>query len=118
MIENLIKHIIKVNIDGIEYINNNDIILKNDISKYSSSKEPSFKLEIGGLKLKRHDKVTYECPKCHSESTIGAGRFLSKKSEYCYKCKEQDPEKRKRQSDYIKKSYSEYNRVTSLKKNR
>lgn len=116
MVENLIKYIRKVNIDGIEHINSNDIILKNDISKYSSSKEPSFKLEIDGLKVKRYDKVTYECPKCHIESTIGAGRFLSKKSEYCYKCKENDPEKRKKHSDYIKKSYSEYQKVTSLNK--
>ena len=73
MIENLIKYINKVNIDDTEYINiNNNVVLKNDISKYSSSKEPSFKLEIDGLKVKRYDKVTYECPKCHIESTIGA----------------------------------------------
>jgi hypothetical protein len=116
MVENLIKYIRKVNIDGIEHTNSNNVILKNDISKYSSSKEPSFKLEIDGLRVKKDDKVTYECPKCHIESTIGAGRFLSKKSEYCYKCKEQNPEKRKTHSDYIKRSYSEYKKVIPLAK--
>jgi hypothetical protein len=116
LIDYLSKYIKSVEIDGNTIINNGkNIKIVEVVSKYSSVKKPTSKIEVDDKICKRGDRLTYCCPMCNSDSTILVGRFLSKKSKYCYKCKENNEEKRKKQSEFIIKSYADFNKVVSLK---
>lgn len=117
MVEELLKYVRKIETkDSILKVDNSkDIKLIKQISKYSSTKLPSLKLQFENIIIKRDDKLTYECPMCHKESTILVGRFLSKKSKFCYKCKENNEIKRKNHSDFITKSYKDFGKVKTIK---
>jgi hypothetical protein len=113
LIEELSKYIKSIEIDGNTIINNGkNIKIVEVMSKYSSVKKPTIKIKVGDKLCKRHDRLTYDCPMCNSSSNILVGRFLSKKSKYCYRCKENNEEKRKKQSEFIVKSYADFNKVT------
>jgi len=84
----------------------------NLLSKFSSTKIPTVKIKINdSIILDRNDKLTYTCPNCQNEIEILVGKFLKKESENCRVCKEKDIDKRNKQSEYIKKSFKEFNRV-------
>jgi hypothetical protein len=121
-IDDLSKYIKSIEIDGETIINNGENIkIVEVISKYSSVKKPTIKIKINDKICKRDDRLTYSCPVCNLLSNILVGRFISKKTKYCYKCKENDEEKRKNHSDFIIKSYANFklvfdvnNYITSL----
>jgi hypothetical protein len=116
LIDYLSKYIKSVELDGNTIINNGkNIKIVELVNKYSSVKKPTSKIKVDDKICKRDDRLTYCCPMCSSDSTILVGRFLSKKSKYCYKCKENNEEKRKKQSEFIIKSYADFNKVVSLK---
>lgn len=116
-IDELSKHIKSVEINGNTIISDGENIkIVELINKYSSVKKPTIKIQIDDKICKRDDKLTYSCPMCNSLSSILVGRFLAKKSKYCYRCKENNEEKRKKQSDFIIKSYTNFNKVTPKEK--
>ncbi len=83
---------------------------------YSSSNSESIRLENNGEILPLKDiKVEYVCPNCKNVSFILLKKFLSKLSLKCSKCREDD-EKRKKQSDYIKKTYKEFGKIKAKAK--
>ena len=117
LIDELSKYIKSVEIDGNTIINNGkNIKIVEVVNKYSSVKKPTIKIQVNDKLCKRDDRLTYSCPVCNSSSSILVGRFLTKKSKYCYKCKEDNEEKRKKQSEFIIKSYANFNKVTSKEK--
>lgn len=117
LIDELSKYIKSVEIDGNTIINNGkNIKIVEVVNKYSSVKKPTIKIQVDDKLCKRYDRLTYSCPMCNSSSSILVGRFLTKKSKYCYKCKEDNEEKRKKQSEFIIKSYANFNKVTSKEK--
>jgi len=88
-IYDLSKYIKSVEIDGETIINDGENIkIVETTSKYSSVKKPTIKIKINDKICKRDDRLTYFCPMCNLLSNILVGRFLSKKTKYCYKCKE------------------------------
>lgn len=117
LINELSKYIKSVEVDGNTIINNGKNIKIVEVSnKYSSTKKPTVKIQADDKLCKRDDRLTYNCPMCNSLSNILVGRFLTKKSKYCYKCKEDNESKRKKQSEFIIKSYANFNKVTSKEK--
>lgn len=111
-IDNLSKYIKSIKIDGETIINNGENLkIVEIISKYSSVKKPTIKIKINDKICKRDDRLTYSCPVCNLLSNISVGKFISKKTKYCYKCKENNEEKRKNHSDFIIKSYAKFNKV-------
>jgi len=117
LIDYLSKYIKFIEIDGDTIINNGkNIKIVEVVNKYSSVKKPTIKIQVDDKLCKRYDRLTYSCPMCNSSSSILVGRFLTKKSKYCYKCKEDNEEKRKKQSEFIIKSYANFNKVTSKEK--
>jgi hypothetical protein len=118
-IDDLLIYIKSIEIDGNTIINKGDNIEIVEVtSKYSSVKKPTTKIKIDDKICKRNDILTYICPTCNLLSNILVGRFISKKSKYCYKCKESNEEKRKKQSDFIIKSYANFNKVKSKDKDK
>jgi len=116
-IDDLSKYIKSVEIDGETIINDGENLkIVEVISKYSSVKKPTIKIKINDKICKRDDRLTYSCPMCNLLSNISVGKFISKKTKYCYKCKENDEEKRKNHSDFIIKSYAKFNKVKSKDK--
>lgn len=117
LIDELSKYIKSVEIDGNTIVNNGkNIKIVEELNKYSSVKNPTIKIRVDDKLCKRDDRLTYNCPMCNSSSNILVGRFLTKKSKYCYKCKEDNEEKRKKQSEFIIKSYANFNKVISKEK--
>lgn len=111
ILEKIIKSVKSVTHKGFVMIPN-EIRVVNLISKFSSTKKPSKKIEINGdVILDRTDKLTYICPNCRREIEILVGKFILKNSENCRSCKEKDLTKRTKQSEYIKKSFKEFNKV-------
>lgn len=116
ILEKLIKCIRKAIVDGVEISVKKPIRLFLDKNKFSPSKKPTLKIKIGDLILKRTDKLTYQCPNCNELSTIFVGKFIIKKSLYCNKCREKVESKRKRQSEYITKSFKDFKKVVPINK--
>jgi hypothetical protein len=85
--------------------------------KYSSVDLESNRLFIGGIPIKtKNTIVNYDCPICDKEYSILLKKFLLKKTLFCSSCKEKDHEKRKKQSDYLKDTYSKFGKIRSIKK--
>lgn len=61
----------------------------------------------------RKNKVKYKCPTCGKEIILLLKRFLSKKSLYCRVCKEQNVDKRTKQSLFLKNSFKQHNKIIS-----
>jgi len=117
LIDDLSKFIKFVEIDGNTIVNNGkNIEIVEVTNKFSSVKKPTMKLKVDDKICKRNDRLTYNCPMCNSSSSILVGRFLTKKSKYCYKCKENDEEKKKKQSEFIIKSYANFDKVRPKEK--
>ena len=117
LIYDLVKFVKNIEIDGILFENNGqNISIVEVINKYNSTKRLSLKISIDDKISKKYDKITYICPICNSESKILVCRFIHKKTKYCYKCKENKEEKRKKHSEFIKNSYSKHNKVAPLDK--
>jgi DNA-directed RNA polymerase subunit RPC12/RpoP len=79
---------------------------------YSSSKESTIRVENNGHILPIKGVVSYKCPNCSIINEILLKRFLQKDTIKCRRCRENDDIKRKKQSDYIKKSFYEFGKVT------
>lgn len=111
LLDKLIKSIYIVNHVGKDHVPNS-IEIKEILNKYSSSGLPTLKLIIDeNLQLSRTDKVSYICPTCHNKVTMLVGKFLSKNSLNCRKCKEQVETKKMKQSEYVKKSFKDFSRI-------
>lgn len=118
MINNLIKYIKSFNVDGIEIPINGDIEIFYDKNKYSASNEPTLKIKMSSQIFKRTDKLTYECPNCHTISTIFIGKFISKNSTFCMHCKEKQNYKRDTQKEYVLKSWKGFGKIVPKYKNK
>ena len=70
-------------------------------------------------KIKLKDtKINYNCICGNENITILLKRFLSKKSLKCRICKENDKEKRNKQSQFLKNTFKKYGKIKSLKTNK
>jgi hypothetical protein len=120
MLEDLLKNVTEIITKNfrIDIDNPDELKLISNISKYSSTKTPTIKIFYKGNPLKRDDKLSYKYPNCSEISTILVGRFLSKKTKFCYKCKETNEEKRKLQSNYVTKSYKDFGKIRSININK
>lgn len=84
--------------------------------KYSSQRGESLRIDNDGEILpNRFLQVSYTCPNCGSENKILLKRFLAKTTLRCKKCLE-DEDKRKKQSEYIKKSMEEFGKIIPKQK--
>ena len=111
LVGELIKSIYSVNQNGKDYTPNS-IELKQIFNKYSSLGQPTLKLVIDeNLQLSRNDKLSYICSTCHNRVTMLVGKFLTKNSLNCRKCKEQVETKKMKQSEYVKKSFKDFSRI-------
>ena len=89
---------------NIKYTGNFKPVLYKHI--YSSSKNKTLRVENDGDILPIKGIVNYNCPNCSNVNEILLKRFLMKDTVKCSKCREDDV-KRKNQSEWIKKSFSE-----------
>lgn len=89
--------------------------------KFSSTMIESNKLFYNNEIVKTNGTyINYYCPTCGRNYTILLKKFLIKDSLFCRFCKEQVEEKRKKQSQYITKSFKDFNKIisTKIKKNK
>jgi len=108
---------------NINYIKINDDIfsggtfeIKKYKHKFSSTTDESNKLFYDDEVVKTNGTyINYDCPTCGRNYTILLKKFLLKDSLFCRFCKEQDEEKRKKQSQYVTKSFKDFNKVVSTK---
>ena len=90
--------------------------IKDFLSKFSSTKIPAKRLFLDGtLVPTKNTYVRYVCGNCNKEKEILLKKFLLKNNLICRSCKERDKDKRKRQSEYMKKTYSDFGLVKSFK---
>lgn len=83
--------------------------------RYSSGNIESNKLFLDNSELKtKNTIVNYNCPLCKKEYSILLKRFLDKETLNCRSCKENMPEKRKKQSDYLIKSFKDFGKISPL----
>ena len=99
------KSIIKV-VDNDTKIAIKTVEIKEYSAKYSSAKNPCHKLFINGVPIKKNWQIHYKCLNgCGSISEIcgkSMDRKIRNKVSKCFKCKEDDEEKQKKQSEFIK----------------
>lgn len=100
---------------NIKYTGNFKPVLYKHI--YSSSKNKTLRVENDGDILPIKGIVNYNCPNCSNVNEILLKRFLMKDTVKCSKCREDDV-KRKNQSEWIKKSFSEFGKVIPKEKNK
>jgi hypothetical protein len=85
--------------------------------KYSAGNIKSNKLFVDGEPLKtKGSRVNYKCPVCLNDYNILTKRFLSKNTLICRSCKELSEEKRKKQSEFMRRGLSDKNSDHAKKK--
>ena len=79
--------------------------------KFSSSKNESIRIVNNGSILQvKGFAVNYNCPSCFCSSEILLKKFIHKNTIRCLNCKEDD-EKNKKQSEFLKKTFSEFGKI-------
>lgn len=83
---------------------------------YSSSKNKTIRVENNSNILPIKGVVNYICPTCLFENEILLKKFLIKDTIICRKCRENDDNKKRKQSEYMKKSFSKFGKIISKEK--
>jgi hypothetical protein len=70
---------------------------------------------LNGIDVKtKNTIINYNCPTCQKECSILLKKFLLKKTLNCRSCKEDLPGKKKNQSEYLKKSFEKFGKISPL----
>lgn len=97
-------------LDNKKIIGSFEILLYLD--KYSSVKKKTNRLFIDGCVVKtKNKKVSFVCDGCNDKSIISLKKYLLKTNHICSLCKNNQIDKRLEHSEYIKKCYSDNNKV-------